>query len=192
MPRAEITGAGAAPVLAPREGPTADPRRNVCLSCIKALRDVPRSRWDRISSRVRFQCPRCGRYSARIHSRWGFALKAALTGAALAGLVSLGLTGDFRGMLSRAPAGLKDETFMARGAFAGQLVAAEAMTNGKPRPSLTNDEVIELWRMKASTSLILHLIQSSKADFDFSTSGLMQLREAQLDPAIVEAMDKAN
>lgn len=57
-----------------------------------------------------------------------------------------------------------------------------------PRQQLTNADVIRMVRAGITESVIVHSIQSSNKQFDFSPAGMKTLQQAQVSPAVLAAM----
>jgi len=58
----------------------------------------------------------------------------------------------------------------------------------RPRQQLTNADVIHMVRAEIAESVIVHSIQSSTKQFDFSPAGIQALQQAHVSPAVLAAM----
>jgi len=74
----------------------------------------------------------------------------------------------------------------------GQLSAFEKMMTRRPRTTLENKDIIQLWRAQVPVNIILQMIRTSNADFDVSAASVIELRKEGLDPSIILAMIDAS
>lgn len=110
-----------------------------------------------------------GAYYLRNHP---FALRAAETG----------ISGDDAESLARARSAMGG----------GQLSAFEKMMTRRPRTTLSNKEVLQLWRAQVPVNIIVQMIRTSNPDFDVSAASVIELRKEGLEPSIMLAMIDAS
>jgi hypothetical protein len=66
------------------------------------------------------------------------------------------------------------------------------MMTKKPKSTLDNATIMKLWHANVGSNVILQMIRTSNADFDVSAGAIIELREAQVDQAIILAMIDAS
>jgi hypothetical protein len=87
-----------------------------------------------------------------------------------------------------APTSETEALARARTAVGGQLSTFEQLMTKKPKATLDNATILKLWRANVGTNVILQMIRTSNADYDLSATAIIELRQAQVDQAIILAM----
>jgi hypothetical protein len=75
---------------------------------------------------------------------------------------------------------------------AGGLSAFEQMMIKKPRTTLDNAAILELWKANLGRDVILQMIRTANADYDVSASAIIALKQAGVDQAVILAMIDAS
>lgn len=70
----------------------------------------------------------------------------------------------------------------------GQLSTFEQMMIHKPKSTLDNATVVQLWKANVGPNVILQMIKTSNTDFDLSAGAIIELKEAGVDQTILLAM----
>lgn len=166
----------------------------LCGKCSsRELRRQPRLLFDKIFSLQPYQCGRCANRQRKPRLGWELVVKTLV----LIGLVSGGTyfwinppSNPFRG---KDTAQSETESLArARAAMGGQLSTFEQMMTKKPKSTLDNATVLKLWQANVGANVILQMIRTSNADFDVSAGAIIELRQAQVDQAIILAMIDAS
>ncbi len=176
----------------------ADPKldKRACRKCGSTdLRTLERLLPDLLFARQRYRCKKCSNRQSSI--RFGFINVVQI-------LLLLIIAGGGYYLQSHpfpfrsgdsAGGGGDDAESLARARSAmsgGQLSAFEKMMTRRPRSSLDNKAVIQLWRAQVPVNIILQMIRTSNADFDVSAASVIELRKEGLDPSVILAMIDAS
>jgi len=70
----------------------------------------------------------------------------------------------------------------------GALSAFEQMMLKKPRGTMDNAAVLEMWKANVGVSVIMQMIRTSNADYDVSPKAVIELKQAGVDQTIILAM----
>jgi hypothetical protein len=165
--------------------PSAQNVSRLCKSCgSRGLQLRPQSFISRILPVASYACVRCGSGTTRF--RFSFSVLAIL----ILLLISIG-EGAYLYLRLR-PGGIRDNP-MATGATLAQartngLSAFEQMMLKKPRSTMDNVTVLQLWSANVGTDLILQMIRNSNPDFDVDAVAVIELKKAGVDERIIAAM----
>lgn len=163
----------------------------VCDKCksFQVLR-VEQTFLDLFFSLQRFECGRCMERSTRIQPGWP-ALAQLLFFVILAGGAYYFSTSRFQ-LRSRESSVSEVELLTRARQGSGRLSTFEEMMMKKPRPTLDNATILELWKNKVDTAVILQMIRTYNANYDLSASDVIALRKANIDQNIILEMINAN
>jgi hypothetical protein len=75
---------------------------------------------------------------------------------------------------------------------AGGLSAFEQMMIKKPRTTLDNTTILQLWKANVAPNVILQMIRTANADYDVSASAIIALKQAGVDQSVILAMIDAS
>jgi hypothetical protein len=163
----------------------------LCDRCgARELRRRTRTLADRLFSLQPYQCERCSarqkefRFQVTVVVR--FVILLGLIGGA-AYLVLNVPSLSFRNK-EAAPSGEAEALARARAGMGGQLSTFEQMMTKKPKGTLDNATVLQLWKAKVGANVILQMIRTSNADYDLSAGSIIALRQAEVDQSIILAM----
>ena len=150
-----------------------------------------RTFWDRLVGLQSYQCGKCTRRRKRWRSVYFSVFRLVL-------VLGIGAAGFllWRGAPSlpfrvkdQAASGSEAEALARmRSSVGGQLSAFEQMMAKKPKGTLDNATVLQLWKANVGTNIILQMIRTSNADYDLSAGAIIQLRQSQVDQSIILAM----
>ena len=141
-----------------------------------------------------FQCANCKKVQKKLRSGWtASAIRLVFLFGLLVGGVYFWRNGialpDFRGKdggnSSRSEA---EALARMRTSAGGQLSNFEQMMTKKPKGTLDNATIMQLWKANVGTNIILQMVRTSNADYDLSAGAIIQLRQAQVDQSIILAM----
>jgi hypothetical protein len=153
----------------------------------------PRALFHKLSAIDPYVCARCGKRKNQIRltpgTFIGFFLCVALMGAT----VYLSREGVLfqRGQETSHNASEALALTLARSS-AGALSPFEQMMIKKPRTSMDNAVVLQLWRAEVDPDIILQLIRTSSAGYDLSPRSVIELKQAGVQKAIILAMIDAS
>ncbi len=167
-----------------------------CVKCgAKELQRKPRKLWQKLFALYPYVCLRCSHREIRFRIKpWGVVRLLLL----LALPVGAAVVYHTRSTLFHkaaaddgAQAGGADALARAR-ATAGGLTAFEQMMIKKPRSTMDNATILQLWRKNVGAAVILQLIRTTTPDYDVSASSIIELKEAGVDQSIILAMIDAS
>jgi hypothetical protein len=165
-----------------------------CVKCgAKELQRKPRKLWQKLFALYPYVCLRCSHREVRFRIKpWGVVrlliLVALPVGAAI-------VYNERAGLFHKAPeenAGGNADALARARASAGGLTAFEQMMIKKPRTTMDNATILQLWRKNVGAAVILQLIRTSTPDYDVSASSIIELKEAGVDQSIILAMIDAS
>jgi hypothetical protein len=163
----------------------AQPSNRLCTKCgSHELRRKPRSLPFRLLSLSTYACGRCANRETR------FRLSAVTF---VAPIVLLLIAGAVAWFATR-PGAFEDNQQSTADALArartgsGPLSTFEQMMLKKPRSTLDNATILQLWRANVGVNVILQMIRTSNADYDVSASAIIELKQAGVDQNIILAM----
>ena len=162
-----------------------------CLQCgAREMQRTPRSTLQKLLAVCRNVCSRCGwrqtEFRPTLITAAGFLFLVVMVAGSIFAYTQ-NITIIRRG--EDAPQNAAE--IMAR-TSAGGLSAFERMMLRKPRNTLNNDSVLELWRANVGSEIILRLIRTSNADYDISPKSVIAFREAGVDKIVILAMIDAS
>jgi hypothetical protein len=70
----------------------------------------------------------------------------------------------------------------------GPLSTFEMLMLKKPRTTMDNATILQLWKANVGVNVILQMIRTSNADYDVSASAIIELKQAGVDQNIILAM----
>jgi hypothetical protein len=173
--------------------PAKDAKRR-CAKCgSRELRRQPRRAMDLIFSLQPYQCGRCANRQRKFRFSWDFFVRALILGGVTFAAVYIFINPPSNPFRPRDAATSESES-LARGraSMGGQLSTFEQMMTKKPKSTLDNATIMKLWHANVGSNVILQMIRTSNADFDVSAGAIIELREAQVDQAIILAMIDAS
>jgi hypothetical protein len=182
-------------IMQASEQPTqAKDEKRRCDKCgSRELRRQPRFATDLILSIQPYQCGRCAHRQRRFRFGWGLAVRVFWLAAVLSAGTYFWINPPTNPFRAKDVAQSETESLArARTAMGGQLSTFEQMMTKKPKSTLDNATVLKLWHANVGANVILQMIRTSNADFDVSAGAIIELREAQVDQAIILAMIDAS
>lgn len=155
------------------------------------LQRKPRTFFHIFFSFYPYQCGRCNERQTKFRLRWHTLLRfaAALSVLGAAGYLALNPNIFFRHTSTQSSV---DALAGARTSMGGQLSAFEQMMVKKPRTSMSNGTILQLWRAKVGTDVILQMIRTSTPDYDLSANAVIDLKQAGVDQSVVLAIIDAS
>jgi hypothetical protein len=81
-----------------------------------------------------------------------------------------------------------DEALARARSTAGGLSTFEQMVIRKPRTTMDNASVVDLWKANVGANVILQMIRNSNGDFDVSANAIIELKKAGIDQSVILAM----
>jgi hypothetical protein len=166
-----------------------------CAKCgARELQRKPRRLLQKLFALYPYVCLRCSHREVRFRIKpWGvirlLVLVALPVGAAIVYKTSPGFF--HKAPDESAAQGSSDALARAR-ATAGGLTAFEQMMIKKPRTTMDNATILQLWRKNVGAAVILQLIRTTTPDYDVSASSIIELKEAGVDQSIILAMIDAS
>jgi hypothetical protein len=161
--------------------------RTPCSRCgALELQRKPQSWIHKLSGTYRIVCSRCGSRDSEFRLTSGTLARLFFL-AALAGIVYFTIKNiTFR----REGDGSQNPEALARTSAAG-LSAFEKMMIKRPRTTMNNATILQLWHANVSPDVIVQLIRTSNPDYDLSANSVIEFRKAGVDAAIILTMIEA-
>jgi hypothetical protein len=161
-----------------------------CPSCgAQEFRPRRRSFFNRVFSIVFFGCARCDYRQTRF--------RFSVLGLVIPLFLMLGAGGGYYVYRYRPAwpwASTEDSQLNTADALArarnssGALSTFELMMLKKPKATMDNAAVIQLWKANVGLTVILQMIRNSNADYDVSPQSVIELKQAGVDQAVILAM----
>jgi len=159
----------------------------LCRKCGKhELRRRPRGFFARICSFHSYSCGRC------FHREQKFRFTAGTVVTIVLSLAVISLTVF---LVTKPPSSHGEETqFNAADALSrarsssGALTTFEQMMLRKPKSTMDNATILQLWRANVGVNVILQMIRTSVPDYDVSANAVIELKQAGVDQVVILAM----
>ncbi len=167
-----------------------------CVKCgARELQRKPRKLWQKLFALYPYVCLRCSNREVRFRIKpWGVVrllmLVALPVGAAIVYKTNPGIF--HKAVAEENPQGGGADALARARASAGGLTAFEQMMIKKPRSTMDNATILQLWRKNVGAAVILQLIRTTTPDYDVSASSIIELKEAGVDQSIILAMIDAS
>jgi ribosomal protein S27AE len=160
---------------------------NLCIKCgAQEFRCRHSPLFLRMFSLAPFTCGRCDHRETRF--QFSFATLFALLGLAVIAAGTVWLIQNKPWIKTdEAQVNTAEALSKARNA-AGALSTFEMMMLKKPRGTMDNAAVLQMWKANVGVSVIMQMIRTSNADYDVSPKSVIELKQAGVDQTIILAM----
>ena len=163
-------------------------RGPVCKECHSpALRPVPKSFLDWLSSAQPYKCDRCAALQVKSQRDWSLVIPLLLLYLVIPAAVFFA-SRWFLSLPKEATAESDIDMLTRTRSANGQLSTFEQMLATKPKSTLNNELILKLWDSHLGTDVILQMIHTSIPDFDVSPDAVIRLHQANVDERIILAM----
>jgi hypothetical protein len=164
---------------------------DICLRCgVPELRGRSRSLFHRLFSLVVYTCDRCDYRQTRL--QFSMLTLLALVAAVLVSAGAVYLVRLAKHARSDETSLSTPDALARAQRSAGSLSDYELMMLKKPRTTLDNAAIVRLWKASVGAEVIIQMIRTSNPDYDTSSNGIIELKQAGVDENIILTMIDAS